>query len=218
MSPFSCFWTSMTIQHKDIPDDQLHEPKGAADAANKAVFIADGAGSGSFARLTPADIDNSDPLYNVLGWNDVSDNQYTAGSPRAIASGVRTQLTNNALALQTDTSRLGGLWVPGSSYFLINDLNAYYQVRVTMKVTAAAAASTPHILQLELESANGPSVILGFTQYLKGGGAINNISVPLAFYNGSFINNQSLKVFVTPDTDIEIYNIGFGILKQYSES
>jgi len=38
----------MAIEHKDIPDAELHEPKGAAGAAAGDMFIADGAGSGSW--------------------------------------------------------------------------------------------------------------------------------------------------------------------------
>lgn len=38
----------MTVDHNNLTDPELHEPKGAATAAANAVFIADGAGSGAF--------------------------------------------------------------------------------------------------------------------------------------------------------------------------
>lgn len=38
----------MTVQHKDIPEAQLHEVKGASVATNKNVLTADGAGSAAF--------------------------------------------------------------------------------------------------------------------------------------------------------------------------
>jgi len=38
----------MTIQHSAIPDADLHEPKGVANAAANKVYKADGAGSGSW--------------------------------------------------------------------------------------------------------------------------------------------------------------------------
>jgi hypothetical protein len=41
----------MAIQHRDIPDAQLHEPKGASTALIKTVWVADGTGSGSFQKL-----------------------------------------------------------------------------------------------------------------------------------------------------------------------
>jgi aspartate 1-decarboxylase len=43
----------MTIQHKLITDPDIHEPKGvAASTANK-VYVADGAGSGTWKKLSP---------------------------------------------------------------------------------------------------------------------------------------------------------------------
>ncbi len=43
----------MTTQHADMTADaDLHEPKGTAAAAANEIFVADGAGSGSFQALT----------------------------------------------------------------------------------------------------------------------------------------------------------------------
>lgn len=41
----------MTIQHRDIPDAQRHEPKGASTATNGQVWVANGSGGGAFATL-----------------------------------------------------------------------------------------------------------------------------------------------------------------------
>ena len=48
----------MTVQHKDIPNDGLHEPKGASTASIGQMYISDGAGSGSWANslANPDDI------------------------------------------------------------------------------------------------------------------------------------------------------------------
>lgn len=43
------------IQHSDLPDELLHEPKGASTALEGQVYVADGAGKGSFKNL---DIEN----------------------------------------------------------------------------------------------------------------------------------------------------------------
>jgi hypothetical protein len=40
------------IQHADLPDQYLHEPKGASTALIDTVYVADGNGSGSF-KLVP---------------------------------------------------------------------------------------------------------------------------------------------------------------------
>ena len=39
------------IEHNELPDNLLHEPKGASTAVAGTVYVADGAGSGSFQKL-----------------------------------------------------------------------------------------------------------------------------------------------------------------------
>ncbi len=208
----------MSIQHENIPEAHLHEPKGVSVAATKTVYHADGVGSGSWRKTLDTDMDYSDKTTNRFGWNDISDSLYTSGSPRAISSGARTQLTNNALKAQTDTSRLGVLWNSSTNLFLINDLNAFYTLRIAYKCTAAAVVGVPYIVLTELESANASTVIAGYTQIIKGGGAVNQVTHTLGFYNGSFINNQSLKIYLTPDTNVNIYDVGLVLQRTYVET
>lgn len=205
------------IQHKDIPDAQLHEPKGALSAANKSLYFANGSGSGAWRKVNELDIDFTDKTKNVFGWNDVSDNQYTSGAPLAIASGVRTLLPNNGLAPQTDISRLGAIWNATNKEFLINDLNAVYLTRLNCRIKAAAAG-TPYVVKIEAESANGPTIISAIDYTIKGGNYENAIAHTTLIYNGSFINNQPLKIYVTPDTNITLYQIGFVIQRIYKET
>lgn len=208
----------MSIQHRNIPNAQLHEPKNVDSAATKEVYLADGAGSGDWRRITDTEINYADKTANLFGWNDISDSLYTSGSPRAIAATTRTQLTNNGGAAQTDTSRLGALWNTGTNLFLINDLNAFYTLRVSMKATAAAAAGTPYIMLVEVQSDSGSLVFYGNTLTMKGGGYVNQLNAVVPFYLGSAINNTNLKVFVTPDTNVNIYDIGFVLQRDYKES
>ena len=46
-----------TVEHSELPDELLHEPKGASTASAGMVYIADGAGSGSFRKLPPQLLD-----------------------------------------------------------------------------------------------------------------------------------------------------------------
>jgi hypothetical protein len=208
----------MTIQHSAIPDAQRHEPKGASSAVARTVYISDGAASGTWRKTNDLDIDYSVAANNKFGWNDIADALYTSGSPRAIGSGVRTQITNNGAGSQTDTSRLGAIWSTANSRFDINDLNAFYIFRMSFKCTAVAAAGTPYVVHIELQSDNGPTVISGNTQFIKGGSYVNSVSYTQGAYIGSFINNQPLKLFITPDTNVNIYDIGFVVQRTYIES
>ncbi len=47
----------MAIQHVDITDPQIHEPKGASAAGANTVYVADGSGSGAWLPIGPAQID-----------------------------------------------------------------------------------------------------------------------------------------------------------------
>lgn len=207
------------VQHRNISDLESHEPKNISTAANGQIYVANGSASGSWKKMNEVDnMDFTNKAKNIFGWNDISDNQYTSGSPRAITSSTRTLLTNNALASQTDTTRLGPLWEVANSRFNINDLNSVYILNVNFKVTAAAAAGTPYSVLVELESANGPTVIRAQSDFIKGGGTVNGKSFNFPIYLGSFINNQFLRVYVTPDTNINLYDIGFVIQRTYKET
>lgn len=54
------------IQHKDLTDDLLHEPKGASTASTGTVYVADGEGAGTFKKLPvdslDFDVEEIDPL------------------------------------------------------------------------------------------------------------------------------------------------------------
>lgn len=208
----------MSIEHRDITDSQRHEPKGASTAVLNSVWFANGAGSGGFTKIKESLIDYTDKASNRFGWNDIADSQYTVSSPRTISANTRTQLTNNGLGTQTDVTRLGSIWNTGTSQFLINDLNSTYVARISMKIKTAAAAGTPYTLKIETESGNGPTVISGNDQFFKGGNYENDVSFTQLFYVGSFVNNQSLKLFVTADANISLYNVGFVIQRLYKET
>ena len=67
-----------TINHKDIPDGERHEPKGVSTATAGQVYVASGSGSGSWrfliskftASLTPTAVtghSSSEQVYTVTG-------------------------------------------------------------------------------------------------------------------------------------------------------
>ena len=49
----------MAIEHDSIVNAELHEPKGVSSASNTTVYVANGAGSGTWRQLTVPDIDTS---------------------------------------------------------------------------------------------------------------------------------------------------------------
>lgn len=94
----------MTIQHADIPDAQLHEPKGAATAAAGTAYIADGAGSGTWVKVQIAQ----------------------AACLKASASGATTGVTTSFQAINNAT--LGGtiVWGENNNEGLTTDTTSGY--------------------------------------------------------------------------------------------
>jgi len=46
----------MTIQHRNITEADLHEPKGVSLAPNRTIYVANGLGSGAWRKLVPNDL------------------------------------------------------------------------------------------------------------------------------------------------------------------
>ncbi len=207
------------VQHRSISDLESHEPKNISTATNGQLYVANGSASGTWKKLNEVDnFDFSVAAKNKFGWNDITDNAYTSGSPLAISSGTKTVVPNNGLATQTNTTRLGALWQTGSSKFVINDLNAFYILRLNMKVTAAAGAGTPYTILATLEGGSPAVEFAAYNGFVKGGGYVNRFSIALPFYVGSYINNTDIKIYLTPDTSVNVYDIGFTLQRTYVES
>lgn len=65
----------MAVEHKNLTGDQLHEPKGVETAAAGSVYVADGAGSGTWSD--PAESINN---INLFSMEQRFDDLGTAGS------------------------------------------------------------------------------------------------------------------------------------------
>ena len=69
-----------TIEHKDLPDSLLHEPKGASTAVAGTVYVADGAGSGSFQKLPTTSLDITAPSVPVISHTAIAETASLDGS------------------------------------------------------------------------------------------------------------------------------------------
>lgn len=201
-----------TIQHKDIADTESHEPKNISTATAGQLYVADGAGSGDWAKLTENEMDFSDKTKNKFGWNLIADSQYTSGSPRAITGTTKTLLTNNTLGGVTDETRLGAIWDDTNSKFLINDLNACYLLRVTYTLSTGAVAYG----QWELEGGSPAGLIAGYHLIHNTGIVKHTLVFP--FVLTSAINNTDIKLYLTTSTNASLYDVFFQIQRLYKET
>lgn len=95
-----------TIQHSALTTGELHEPKGVASATSEDVYVADGAGSGTWYKL------------QTKAWENIDH----GGSSQALSSGVRTKVLNDAAGASTFTSyqfpdATGSIWDSTNNQF-----------------------------------------------------------------------------------------------------
>jgi hypothetical protein len=133
----------MAIEHKNIPDAQLHEVKGAASATSGQVLMATGSGTATFQTLN-----------KHMGWWDYED---TATSSAPIALTVAStyyDLTNNGLGPNTtSTYALAGLpaiWNTATNRLNLSGLTIgdTVDIRVDLSLTTSG---TNHQAEVALE-------------------------------------------------------------------
>lgn len=96
-----------TIEHKDLPDSLLHEPKGASTAAVGTVYVADGASSGSFQKLPITSLNITIPEIATAVHTDVDATVSLDGSALSqTANGSLTDIPSLVNIPQTLTNKI----------------------------------------------------------------------------------------------------------------
>lgn len=96
-----------TIEHKDLPDSLLHEPKGASTAAVGTVYVADGASSGSFQKLPITSLNIAIPEIATAVHTDVDATVSLDGSTLSqTANGSLTDIPSLVNIPQTLTNKI----------------------------------------------------------------------------------------------------------------
>lgn len=96
-----------TIEHKDLPDSLLHEPKGASTAAVGTVYVADGASSGSFQKLPITSLNITIPEIATAVHTDVDATVSLDGSTLSqVADGSLTDIPSLVNIPQTLTNKI----------------------------------------------------------------------------------------------------------------
>ena len=96
-----------TIEHKDLPDSLLHEPKGASTAAVGTVYVADGTSSGSFQKLPITSLNITIPEIATAVHTDVDATVSLDGSTLSqTANGSLTDIPSLVNIPQTLTNKI----------------------------------------------------------------------------------------------------------------
>lgn len=172
----------MTIQHRDIPDAQLHQAKGSSTASAGQLLTANGDGTSTFQTPT-----FTTTLAGFWDYNDTA----TTSTPIALTTpGTEYQLTNNGLGVNTYlAARLPSLlniFNTSTNYFSFIGLSVgdMLDIRVDLEVTSTNANTIVDIV-LELGIGATPYKLTVDRQYLKSSGTHKIVS-SLPFYIGNF--------------------------------
>ncbi len=110
----------MSIQHKDIPEAQLHEVKGASTSTTGQVLVSTG---GAAAFATPA-IPSGAVIQGFWDYHDLG----TTGSPIPLTvAGTKYELSNDGAGVQTQLAfsltGLDNIWDVGTDRFVWSNGN-----------------------------------------------------------------------------------------------
>jgi hypothetical protein len=86
-----------------------------------------------------------------------------------------------------------------------------------MKVASGATATTPYTLKVTLEGGSSPLEFAGQNMFIKGGGYENDVAHSFLFYTGTLNTNQPIKIYITPDVAITVWDISYLIQRTYLE-
>jgi hypothetical protein len=53
---------------------------------------------------------------------------------------------------------------------------------------------------------------------IKGGGYVNDVALTFLFFTGALNTNEPISIYLTPDTNVNVYNLDYLIQRTYVES
>lgn len=177
------------VEHVNIADPNIHEPKGVSTASLGMVYVADGAGSGTWA-------------YEKTGHGYYKDN-----AAAQVFDTTPAKLSIDGLGSSTVTSRLpkeirgsDNLWDTTDDKITPIAAGDSYDLRLDLPITAKSGVPTALTVELDIGGGASPtSVIVELDQglsktppYVK--------SIPMAiFCESTFITNGG-QIFLSVDT------------------
>jgi hypothetical protein len=171
------------MEHANIPEAGLHEPKGVSTAAAGTAYIADGAGSGTWQDPVPSDLPR-------LGWANYADYATTI-TPQSISATTWTKLTNDALgSLTVDThlpSGVTSLWDSTNDQLDFSELPIGSEVELRVSLTIVTSTANQFISGRFSLGIGDPSAyqLNIFNQHFKSSGTYD-----LSIYSGLYIGNS----------------------------
>ena len=187
----------MTIEHKNIDDANLHEPKGVAGASSDQVYVADGLGSGTWK--SPKQIIQQ----AIYDYNDLA----TATTPINLAlANTQYELTNDGLGPDTNLTfkytDIANLWNTTTNRFDFSNLSLGDTVDIRFDVEyTTPGANNAVLLDIELGVGGTPYQlpIITFTNF-KAAGAYQQVVWYSIYMGDTNTLNNPARLLASSDT------------------
>lgn len=185
----------MTIEHKNLPDSELHEVKGAAAATSGQVYVANGSGGATFQTL--------DKYMGHWDYDDAT----TAGTPIPLTlANTYYYLTNDGAGPSSNFSwalaGVGNIWNTSTQSFDFSNLEVGDTVDIRLDVTFNASASNDvFLVDLELGIGSATNFYLPYVRNIFKTSGAKRVIKQVGFYIGSAdIRDNPAKFAAQSDT------------------
>jgi hypothetical protein len=208
----------MSTPHSTLTGADLHEPKGVAAATAGDVYIADGAGSGSWGVETPEGTDivstgagNRATLTadgaggaawvdNMHGWGYYLDNataQTFTTTPAILSingSGAATELSY----MPTGVSNF---WDTTGDHIIADTLGDSYILRLDLPITNVTGAASILEMELDISGAASPTTVIVTRQISIAAGSNKTVSVSFGLFSLSTFIANGAQIFLSTDAN-----------------
>lgn len=157
--------------------------------------------------------------YIQAGWVNVADGQYTAGSPRTVLAGVKTQITIDGIGATTNRAYANGMHtdVWSDNRFKPADIGECYILRLTCTLTQATSG-TGHYVTFDMDIGTDavPFISASETvQLVKGQGVPTFSTIAGPFFTLGTFGLNGGRVFVTPSVDVTMHSAAIFIQRTF---
>lgn len=157
--------------------------------------------------------------YIQAGWVNMADSQYTSGAPLAILSGVRTQITIDALGATTNTAYANGMHsdVWSGNRFGPSEIGECYNLRLTATVTQVQAGSGHHVtFEADIGTEEAPFIAASQSIPLnKGNGVPSLITISAPFFTLGTFGLNGARLFLTPSVNVTVHSMAIFIQRTF---
>lgn len=184
----------MPVEHKDIPNSDLHEAKGASSASSGSFLRGNGDGTATFQSIN-----------DLVGWWNYDDDATSSSPIDLTAADTRYTLTNDTLGANTITNQgLTGvtIWDESTDRLDFSNLSVgdMYMIRSDVVINNSGANGL-FTLELELAEGTGSSFYLPMNQlYVKSAGDVRWITTYMGFVGSTTVRDNPARITMQSDT------------------